>query len=117
MKNQNYKSKWHQARELEIQYNFAWRKYSGSFPAIVDERYCRFCISKGIMPKGPSIKCGYITNWKDYGETLDEAIECLTNELEYARSEYQAYQDEEGETPFERSGGYMREMVGLGECR
>ena len=34
-------SKWHKARELEIQYNFAWRKYSGSFPAIVDERYCR----------------------------------------------------------------------------
>ena len=117
VKNKNHKSKWHQARELEIQYNFAWRKYSGNFPVIVDQRCCDFCMSKGIMPKRPSIQCGYITDWKHYGKTLDEAIERLTGLVHYAKSEYQAIKDEEGETPFERSGGYMSEMVGLGECR
>ena len=117
MKNKTYKSKWHQARELEIEYNFLWRKYSGSFPVAVDRRYCNWCISKGIMPVGPSIKCGYITDWKDYGKTLDEAIERLTGYVESTKLEYQAIKDEEGSTPFERSGGYMSQMVGLGDCR
>lgn len=114
----NNKAKWYKARELEIEYNFLFRKTWGTFPNIVDRRYCEFCISKGIMPKGPSIKCGYVTNWRDYGKTLDEAIERLTRYVKSTQLEYDQIKEEDGgSTPFERSGGYMSQIAGLGDCR
>ena len=113
-----HKSKWHEAREREIEYNFLHRKLWGHFPHPVQERYSDFCWQKRIFETAPSIKCGYITDWKQYGKTLEKAIDSLKSLITADKQDYQSIKDEEGSTPFERSGGYMREMVGgLGECR
>ena len=109
-----YKSKWHKARELEIEYNFLHRKTWGHFPHPVQQRYSDFCWQKRIFETAPSIKCGYITDWKQYGKTLEEAIDLLKNLILDDKQDYKSIKDEEGSTPFERSGGYMRDMVGAG---
>lgn len=108
------KSKLKKVRELEIKYNFLFRETWGNFPYFVDERYGKFCISKGITPKRPSIKCGYITNWKDYGQTVDEVINFFEYEINNLKYEQQQirFDSSDGLLPFERNGGYMAEMVG-----
>ena len=104
------KSKLKKVRELEIKYNFLFRETWGNFPYFVDERYGKFCISKGITPKRPSIKCGYITNWKDYlnittgCKNIDDVIAYFEDEIKYLNICKQEIKDEseDGLTPYER---------------
>lgn len=69
-------------RTLEITYNFLYRQYTGEFPFAVIEKYNKFCLSKNIPPKTPSIKTGYITDWSVYGQTMEKAIDVLQAKID-----------------------------------
>ena len=75
-------------KNLEIKYNFMHRQCWGDFPAAVQDKYNDFCISKGLEPKTPSIKCGYLNDWIVYGETVEKAIngcDAVINTLNVSR--------------------------------
>jgi hypothetical protein len=108
MSNEIQKAK--KVKELEIKYNFLHRETWGGFPNAVDERYVRFCHSKGVNPIAPSYKCGYITNWKDYlnittgCKSIDDVIAYFEDEIKYINICKQEIKDEseDGLTPYER---------------
>ena len=95
-------------RELEIKYNFLHRETWGGFPNAVDRRYVDFCHSKGIFPTRPSMKCGYITNWKDYlnsdHKNIDDVIAFFEDMIKLIniRKQEIKYESEDGLTPYER---------------
>ena len=80
-------------KNLEIKYNFMHRQCWGDFPAAVQDKYNDFCISKGLEPKTPSIKCGYLNDWIVYGETVEKAIENLEKLIDDLKN----YQQQERE--------------------
>jgi len=96
------------AKKLEITFNFLHREVRGTFPYFVDERYVRFCHSKGVNPIAPSYKCGYITNWKDYlygdHKSIDDVIAYFEDEIKLLNIAKQEIKDEseDGLTPYER---------------
>lgn len=102
------RNKLKKVKKLEIKYNFLHRETWGGFPMAVDNRYVRFCHSKGVNPIAPSYKCGYITNWKDYlygdHKSIDDVIAYFEDEIKLLNIAKQEIKDEseDGLTSYER---------------
>ena len=111
---ENDMNKFNQAKKLEQKYNFLYYTLWGSFPGFVMDRYYNFCFSKRISPTKPSMKCGYITDWKKYGANLDDAIKelnFLIEKIEWEAEREREFADD-NKTPFERHSGWMSHLVG-----